>query len=483
VVAAPRESLGGLGSGDPAVFTVPPLEPSDAEELVRRSVPSLPEALRGHLIARIGGRPGPLRAAVRRLSGRAIVTIEDVDAALGAPSVAPVSADRGRDFEQLERALDTGRFDEAEGLLRAVGEARSREERIRSGLARARIAVGRGDPPGAIEALASIEEAALQGPHRRSWQLWRARAAVRAGDYPTATAFATDAARADPPDALSADALSVRGVALALTGEDGAAREVLDEAIRVARATGVARVEALALGSSAFAHQRAGRTSDARAAYEASLSAAEKANDAATVGTMRLNLAAMAQAEGELAQTLAHLEAAVDMGRRAGNGATVTQALLNLANLDLYLGRWARARGSIDELAARRAELPANTRAQLLGLEAMHASRTGDVELAARHYEQTRSRGAHTTRRSRGWRAFWCGRASRGPARRSSRRSSRRSGRPRASRGSGSTKRWRSWCAARSRSWPATKRPRDGRSMEPSIARSRKAGGSGRGRP
>jgi transcriptional regulator with GAF, ATPase, and Fis domain len=391
VSAVPRETLRGLGGRDPAAFIVPPLEPSDAEELVRRSVPSLPEGLRGHLIDRTGGRPGLLRAAVRRLSGRAIVTVEDVDAALGAgsPSLAPVSAGRGRDFELLERALDTGRFDEAEGLLRGVGEARSSDERIRSGLARARIAVGRGDPPGAIEALASIEAAALQGPHRRSWKLWRARAAVRAGDYATALTFATDAATADPADALSADAMSVRGVALALTGEDAAAREVLDEAVRVASAVGGARVEALALGSSAFAHQRAGRTSDARAAYEASLAAAEKANDAATVGTMRLNLAAMAQAEGELAQALAHYEAAVDMGRRAGNGATVTQALLNLSNLDLYLGRWARARGSIDELAARREELSTNTRAQLLGLEAEHAARTGDAERAARHYEQT----------------------------------------------------------------------------------------------
>jgi transcriptional regulator with GAF, ATPase, and Fis domain len=84
-----------------------------------------------------------------------------------------------------------------------------------------------------------------------------------------------------------------------------------------------------------------------------------------------------------------HLEAAVDMGRRAGSGAAVTQALLNLANLDLYLGRWARARGSIDQLAGKRDELSPAARAQLLGLEAEHAARTGDLARGAQLYEET----------------------------------------------------------------------------------------------
>jgi transcriptional regulator with GAF, ATPase, and Fis domain len=104
---------------------------------------------------------------------------------------------------------------------------------------------------------------------------------------------------------------------------------------------------------------------------------------------MRLNLAVLAQAEGDFAQALLNLEAAVDMGKRAGTGATVTQALLNLANLDLYLGRWARARASIDLLIARRDELSAAARAQLLGLEAMLATRTGDAGRGARLYDET----------------------------------------------------------------------------------------------
>ncbi len=79
------------------------------------------------------------------------------------------------------------------------------------------------------------------------------------------------------------------------------------------------------------------------------------------------------------------------MGSRAGSGAAVTQSLLNLANLDLYLGRWAHARTSIDALAAQRKTLPPASVAQLLGLEAEHAARTGDAARGAKLYEQTAS--------------------------------------------------------------------------------------------
>ena len=392
VVVASRDGVRALVGREPVAFAVPPLDAHDAEELVRRAVPSLSESLRAHLIARVGRRPGALRKAVGRLADRPMVSPEDVDAALaspGSPSQTPASGQRAGAFEQIDRALDTGRFDEAALLLDGLGEGRGGEEWVRLGLARARIAIGRGDPASALATLASVEDASLAGPRRRTWQLYRARAALRAGDYPNAATFAAEVTRDAGSDAAAADALSVRGVALALTGEDAAARAALDDAVRVAREVGDPRVVAIALGSSAIAHQRAGRMAAAHTAYEASLAAAEKANDAATVATTRLNLAGITQAEGELGQALAHLEAAVDMGRRSGSGATVTQALLNLANLDLYLGRWARARGSIDELLVRRAELSPAARAQLLGLEAEHAARTGDGARAAQLYEDT----------------------------------------------------------------------------------------------
>jgi transcriptional regulator with GAF, ATPase, and Fis domain len=373
-------------------FVVPALDERAAAELVQRSVPSLPDALRAYLVERVGSRPGPLRAAVRRLAGRVVVSKEDVDNALGtttaqrAPSGPPASVGRTQALEAIERALETGRFDEAARALEDVGPPRGELETVRVGLASARIALGKGDTTRAVAELAAVKEAAQELPTRRAWQAVRARAHLRAGEYAEAARLAQAVVEAEATDVLAADALSVRGVALAFTGEDTLARVALDEAVRVARATGEARVEAVALGSAAIAHQRAGRTGDARAAYEASLAAAERAHDAATVAAMRLNLAGLAQAEGDLAQALTHLEAAVDMGRRAGSGAAVTQALLNLANLDLYLGRWARARASIDELVVGREDLSPAARAQLLGLEAEHATRTGDVTRGARLY-------------------------------------------------------------------------------------------------
>jgi transcriptional regulator with GAF, ATPase, and Fis domain len=385
------EDLAAVGATGEA-FAVPPLDERAAAELVQRSVPSLPDALRAYLVARVGGRPGTLRAAVRLLAGRVVVSREDVDAALGTtsrPSMVPASAGRADTLESVERALEMGRFDEASRALDDLGAPRTDGEGVRVAIGRARIALGRGDTAHAVTELARVEALALEGPSRRAWQAVRTRAHLRAGEYAEAARLAQAVVDSDATDALAADALSARGVALAFTGEDTLARAVLEQAVNVARASGEPRVEAVALGSAAIAHQRAGRTGDARTAYEASLAAAERARDAATVASTRLNLAGLAQGEGDLAQALVHLEAAVDMGRRAGSGAAVTQALLNLANLDLYLGRWARARGSIDQLAGRRDELSPAARAQLLGLEAEHAARTGDFARGAQLYEET----------------------------------------------------------------------------------------------
>jgi transcriptional regulator with GAF, ATPase, and Fis domain len=402
VMVGPHESVAATIAGPCATFTLPPLPEQAAAELVLRSVPSLPDSLRAHLVERTGRRPGLLRSAVRRLAGHVIVAEEDIDRALdasapGARPSSPPSADaaelraeRARAFADAERALDRGRFDEAALALASLGDARTEVERVTLALWRARIALGRGDAGAALAELGAVEQASAAIGQARAWQALRARACLRAGEYAEAAKLASAVIDGQPnDDATAADAMSVRGVALALTGEDTAARDVLDRAVRIARSLGDARVEAVALGSSAIAHQRAGRSADARLAYEASLAAAELAQDAATVATMRLNLAGLAQAEGELAQALVHLEAAVDMGRRAGIGAAVTQALLNLANLDLYLGRWARARASIAQLVARRDELSAAARAQLLGLEAEHAARVGDAAKAAELYEET----------------------------------------------------------------------------------------------
>jgi transcriptional regulator with GAF, ATPase, and Fis domain len=384
-VVGPRAVVEELAAGTCAVFEVPPLGVDEAKDLLHRAVPSLPERLQARLVERTEGRPGALRAAVRNLAGRAIVSEEDIDHALG-PIVVPGAMDRGRALEMAERSLTMGRLEDAARSLDVLGEARGDTERVRIGLARARIAMGRGDTPGGVAELEKIAGAAAT-THLRGWQLLRARAHLRAGEYAEAAGLARSVIETGSEDGLVSDALSVRGVVLAFTGDDPAAREALEEALRVARVSRQPRLEAVALGSAAIVHQRAGRTGHAREAYEASIAAAEKARDAETVAAMRLNLAMFAHGEGDFAQALAHLEAAVDMGKRAGSGVVVTQALLNLANLDLYLGRWARARASIEQLAAGRDTLAPAARAQLLGLEAEHAARTGDVARGASLYE------------------------------------------------------------------------------------------------
>jgi transcriptional regulator with GAF, ATPase, and Fis domain len=391
IVVGPHGPVGNWIAGAVTPFSLPPLDVDVASELLHRAVPSLPDALRAHLLERTGRWPGPLRAAVRRLAGRAVVARQDIDAALDgseASSVSPVPADRAEHLGQVERALDRGRLDEAAALLSSLGPARGETERVRMDMLGARLEIGRGDVTRALVLLENVEHAAQTQGKRRAWLGLRARACLRAARHADAAASAEAVVADEATDALAADALSVRGVALAYTGEPTAAAQTLAAAVRVANDLGEPRAQAVAFGSSAIAHQRAGRTAEARADYEASLAAAERAQDAATVATIRLNLASIAQAEGDIAQALGHLEAAVDMGRRAGIGAAVTQALLNLAALDLYLGRWARARSSIGRLASKRGELSDSARAQLLGLEAVHASRTGDATRAAGLYER-----------------------------------------------------------------------------------------------
>ena len=283
------------------------------------------------------------------------------------------------------------------GALRPrVGDARHARtqpnddaEKTDFAIARAKILLARGDALTAAKALDAVAKIARGGPHHRAWLTARARTYVRAGDFAQAAKLAEEAAAplATGRDALSADALAVCGVALAYLGEEKRALEALEEAVAVAKRVHDARIEAVALGSLAIAHQRGGRTKEAREAYEAALAAAEKAHDAWTLATTRLNLAGLAKADGDLAQSLVHLEAALDMGRRAGALMAVQQALFNLANLDLYLGRYARAGASIERLAEQRDKLSPNARAQLLGLQAELATRMGDIDRGARLYE------------------------------------------------------------------------------------------------
>ena len=392
VAVGEADAVGALSSKGTAVFEVPPLDDASAAELVKRAVPSLPDRLARHLLERVQRRPGLLRSFVKRLGGRAVTSVEEIDEIVDASSrrsVPPSSRSRADGLTELRRALDTGRFDLASETLDTLHAPNDDAEKTDFAIARAKILLARGDALTAAKALDAVAKIARGGPHHRAWLTARARTHVRAGDFAQAAKLAEEAAAkpATGRDAFTADALAVGGVALAYLGEEKRALEALEEAVLVAKKVHDARIEAVALGSLAIAHQRSGRTKEARDAYEAALASAETAHDAWTLATTRLNLAGLAKADGDLAQSLVHLEAALDMGRRAGALMAVQQTLFNLANLDLYLGRYARAGASIERLADQRDKLSPNARAQLLGLQAELATRMGDIDRGARLYE------------------------------------------------------------------------------------------------
>ena len=389
VFVASRSSASRLCSGKCVSFAIPPIDTAAAEDLVHRAMPSLPTSLVAHLVAEANGRPGKLRTIVKLLAGRAIVAREDIDQVLSSreASVPPGPATTPDDaLAAAEKALDMGRIADAQVVLDMMAPPATADERVRTAIARARMALGVGDSREAKVQLESAAKEAAGSPNERSWQLTMARTHLRHGDYAGASQFATRVASSGN-DALTADALSVHGIALAWTGREAEAESTLARALAIALRAQDRRVEAVARGAVAIVHQRAGKNAEAREAYEASLAAAEDARDATTVALTRLNLGGLARAEGDLALALVHLEAAVDMGRRAGSLLAVQGALLHLANLDLYLGRYARARASVDSLAEGRRDLSPIQSASLLGLEAELAARAGDTTRGAELYE------------------------------------------------------------------------------------------------
>src|SRR5690606_34714167 len=67
-----------------ALYQVPGIDPTTAAALVSRMIPSLSNKLVRYLVARAGGLPGLMRAAVDKLEGKPVVSIEDVESHLGA---------------------------------------------------------------------------------------------------------------------------------------------------------------------------------------------------------------------------------------------------------------------------------------------------------------------------------------------------------------------------------------------------------------
>ncbi len=371
-------------------WRLPGLDGELAGELVRRAIPSLSDAATAALVERAAGLPGALRALVRRVGGAAVVSPEDLSRLLAG------TTDEGgaRDpVEALTALLDEGRLLEA----RALVDALSGSTGLEASVARARYFIYAGELVRAMATLDDSERLARLEPRAapaREHALYRARALVRRGAYEEAwttaqRALSAAGARGAEGDAIDADATACVGTAESLLGRHEAALTTLARAVAEADRVAAPRVTAIAYGSLGLAQQRADRLADARDSYTRALAAAERAGDAGNVATLRLNLAALASQEGDVAAALGHLEAAVDMGARAGRAATALQARINLANLDLYLGRLSRAAASIDALlsCAGDAAPSGAPAAQLLGLQAELAARTGAIERALELYD------------------------------------------------------------------------------------------------
>ena len=108
-----------------------------------------------------------------------------------APSAPPSQAGRAQAFDEVERALDMGRFDEAARGLAGIGAPRGSADQVR-------LATGAGPDRDRARrrrrarsrSSATVERAALEGPFRRGWQALKARACLRAGAYAEAASLA-----------------------------------------------------------------------------------------------------------------------------------------------------------------------------------------------------------------------------------------------------------------------------------------------------
>ncbi len=370
------------GSFEAAVtdFIVPPLDEQAAIDLVRRAVPSLMPNLLLRVFEASDGRPGELRRLVRIIAGDAVASAEDLERALGAVQVRSIVPQ-----DALERAqffLERGRFIDVKAALDALHA----DTRVPVLIARARLLLGMSDAAGSRRLL---EEAAarsdVEPDDRRRIALYMARAEIGLDGHQRALAL-LEPLLAGPP-AVSTEALSYRGIALSLLGKPDEARAALEQALAQAVELEAPRLEALALASLGLVFQRGDRSDEASDAYRRAVVAAERASDAAALATIQLNLAGLLKVRGDIAGAIEHFEAAVDMGRRAGRRSSMLQGLLNLANADLFLGRLARARGSIEQLSEQRSELSVVMCAQLLGLEAELELREDNLESAVHKYE------------------------------------------------------------------------------------------------
>lgn len=369
------------GALDPAggeavrLFDVPPLELDAARRLLRRALPSLTDALARRVFEATGARPGALRRLVARAGTRPIASSADLEELLawdeGLAAAAPSDP-----LEAARFYLDRGRFTQARSALDRCPDEATPE---RSWL-EARWQLGAGSAQTALDVLDRLDPKDADEELSGLLRACRGRALLGVGKYGAALEVLAEAESF--PERARIEALAYRGLAQALLGQREEALVTLEQALREAEGT---RIEALVASSFATALWRAERLDEAATQFRRAIEAAERVGDAGILSSAQINLAALHKVRGELAPALEMLEASVDTARRSGRRATLHQALLNLANADLYLGRLERASSSLAALDE--GALTQVARAQLIGLRAELADRSGRGKEAVASYE------------------------------------------------------------------------------------------------
>ncbi|MBN1609203.1 MAG: protein kinase, partial [Polyangiaceae bacterium] len=299
-----------------AVFRVPPLDRSAAAALLRRAVPSLPERVVEQLLTSSQCRPGELRRLVRSMASEAVVGATDIERLQSGAGerCPPVEEDSDR-LREVVALLDRGRYRQAQDLLATVNETATRP--VPLAVARARLELGFGEAPAALEWLEAARSALQRAlpEERADYTLYLGRAQLVAGDCAAAVETLATAAG---DEAHLAEACAYQGVAFSYLGRQDEARAHLDEALAHAKQSGSVRAEGIALNSLGLVLHRRDDLEGARAAYLSASEAAERAEDAGTLATVQLALGGILQIGGEVAEAITRFEAAADMGRRSG---------------------------------------------------------------------------------------------------------------------------------------------------------------------
>jgi len=378
-----------VGPWEPAFnqdpFRVPDLQRPVAAELLHRAIPSITEDVLNKILDVSQCRPSALRHWVRQIAAGSVTNVDEfTDLQQGL--IGNSQAEAKPSLERLRTLLDKGRFGEASPLLERLSQ--NSEDAAELAVAGARLQLGFGEPQAALELLQPYADSGNKGRAANAPEIWLcwARACLGVGDYTAAVEAAIRLRNNE--SAIGAEAQIQLGLAECYLGKADEARDVITKALQQAESLGAKRVEALAHAALGFVAQRDNRLDDALKDYRSAIRVGQDSADASVLANAELNLAGLLKMRGDIAGAIEHFEAAVDRGQRAGRNATVRHALLNLANVDLFLGRLARAKSRIDTLAIDASGLPAAHEAQRLGLEAELETRLGHTAEAQVHFEK-----------------------------------------------------------------------------------------------